>query len=177
MHKTFWLVGKDGFDKNLPTPVDSDVNHGCVFKINQKIIFFILIFKHLLKSLDQELIRTLEKLKKEKTETITQNTVEIEANSVKNDPTKSDFIKTNTVINNNFAKGALNKNDSGFSEITTNSLNSDSPPPNNQPNDNLEMNPLFEEISEHNIKRLSINPSTLTTVKKSKRLTDVESIA
>jgi hypothetical protein len=27
-HKTFWLVGKDGFDKELPDPVNTDVNHG-----------------------------------------------------------------------------------------------------------------------------------------------------
>ncbi len=28
MHKTFWLTGKDGFDKELPDPVVSDANHG-----------------------------------------------------------------------------------------------------------------------------------------------------
>lgn len=27
-HKTYWLVGKDGFDKELPIPVESEVNHG-----------------------------------------------------------------------------------------------------------------------------------------------------
>lgn len=27
-HKTFWLTGKDGFDKELPDPVVSDNNHG-----------------------------------------------------------------------------------------------------------------------------------------------------
>ena len=27
-YKTFWLLGKDGFDKELPDPVISDSNHG-----------------------------------------------------------------------------------------------------------------------------------------------------
>jgi hypothetical protein len=27
-YKTFWLTGKDGFDKVLPEPVISDNNHG-----------------------------------------------------------------------------------------------------------------------------------------------------
>jgi guanylate cyclase 2F len=27
-HKTFWLTGKDGFDKSLPSPVISENNHG-----------------------------------------------------------------------------------------------------------------------------------------------------
>jgi hypothetical protein len=28
MHKTYWLTGKDGFDKELPDPVLSENNHG-----------------------------------------------------------------------------------------------------------------------------------------------------
>lgn len=27
-YKTFWLTGKDGFDKELPAPVISENNHG-----------------------------------------------------------------------------------------------------------------------------------------------------
>ena len=27
-HKTYWLTGKDGFDKELPAPVISENNHG-----------------------------------------------------------------------------------------------------------------------------------------------------
>ena len=27
-HKTYWLTGKDGFDKKLPDPVISENNHG-----------------------------------------------------------------------------------------------------------------------------------------------------
>lgn len=27
-HKTYWLVGQDGFDKSLPDPVESENNHG-----------------------------------------------------------------------------------------------------------------------------------------------------
>lgn len=30
-HKTYWLVGKEGFDKELPDPVTSENNHGYIF--------------------------------------------------------------------------------------------------------------------------------------------------
>ena len=86
---------------------------------------------------------------------------------------------------------ALNKNDSGFSEITTNSLNMDGNLENtidgpslnmHQSNGTFEIsrkNPMLEEINENSHKRhkLSINSPTINNVKKSKRLTDVESIA
>jgi hypothetical protein len=45
MHKTFWLTGKDGFDKELPDPVSSDNNHGFVSILNILILPFHKLFK------------------------------------------------------------------------------------------------------------------------------------
>jgi hypothetical protein len=36
-HKTFWLVGKEGFDKELPDPVFSENNHGIDADLIKKI--------------------------------------------------------------------------------------------------------------------------------------------
>jgi hypothetical protein len=130
--------------------------------------------------LDEELIQLLEKIKKDRTA----------SQSLSDDhETKLSKNENEQEINNsNINKiSALNKNDSGFSEITTNSLNIDG----NLDNDidslsfsNLHNNGIIDnsgkspvlEINENNHAARKLS-QTVKTLKKNKRLTDVESLA
>ena len=54
MHKTFWLVGKDGFDKPLPDAFVSDNNHGlvfCSFSLIHLHLFTIIYLNYYIKSI------------------------------------------------------------------------------------------------------------------------------
>ena len=89
MHKTYWLTGKDGFDKELPDPVLSENNHGYMIILiwfnNQKLINFDYF------RIDAQLIETIEKIRAERLEEERKNA---ELNKPEENPKETQAVAT-----------------------------------------------------------------------------------
>ncbi|CAF0941879.1 unnamed protein product [Brachionus calyciflorus] len=152
MHKTFWLTGKDGFDKELPEPFISEKNHGVDDQLVEQ-IKKIIADKAAQKQVEDKIAeQMLSKVPLLVQPIENENDTESKSNKLQENTKISSKTNLRAVLNKHLSQDKengdipknralsakltkFNKNDSGFSE-TTNQL---STPNNNNKKTSIEI--------------------------------------